>query len=257
MVNGAETVPMRWSTRAPLAEAIIVAAHPQRVRPLGDLLLLDNPYEHSLREMGSLGTLGQLSDELLLQILGYCDARELCRLACVSHALRILSLCEDLWRARVLEEWTTGMPLRYVDSWRQTWLLQWADTKTADDVGHSSAFFFSDTLFISWFCGNASVPRSWLAFDNIERVVAADLSISDFAERYERPGIPVVLTGVVPKWPAFSEWSVDKLRERYGDKHFHVGGYDMALGAWLALALPLPPHPHADLAECAIVRRAR
>ena len=239
--TGRGVVPMRWSSRAPLTEAITVPAHPQRVRPLGDLLLLDNPGERSLREMGSLGTLGQLPDEVLLQILGYCAARDLCQLAGVSHAFRVFSLCEDLWRARVLEEWPTGTPLRYVDSWRQTWLFQWADTRIANSVGHSSANLYSDMLFISWFCGNASMPRSWLTCENIERVAAAALSIGEFAERYERPGIPVVLTGLVTQWPAFLNWSLDEMRKRCGDKYFHVGGYDMKLGACPASTFPTFP----------------
>lgn len=72
------------------------------------------------------------------------------------------------------------------------------------------------------------VDPSWLAVDNIKR--RSNLSVEEFIRDFETPGVPVVITDVVPKWAAFEEWKIPRLRERYGDTKFRVSAtVDMKL----------------------------
>ncbi len=50
-----------------------------------------------------------------------------------------------------------------------------------------------------------ALDKQWLSEDNIER--CAGLSIEQFENEYERRGRPVILTDVVPQWPAFTTWT--------------------------------------------------
>lgn len=66
--------------------------------------------------------------------------------------------------------------------------------------------------------------------DQIERVDARTLSPEAFAERFERPGIPVILTHAMEGWPALGggadDWSMENLLRRFGEHKFKVGTDD-------------------------------
>ena len=233
--------------------ALAVKPHPLRVRPLGSSLLalgsecgaIDN-----LRDI-SLGTLRTLPDDLLLRIFSGAAAGTLALLATCSRAMRVLAYTEELWKACLLEELPSCTRLRWdVRGWRHSYLV-WrlgalhapaAAVTTAlgksgarealeTDAGSTAAcYYYSDVLYAPWQCGTAAIPRSWSRVQDIPRVAAARLSVAEFAERFEAPHQPVIITGLVEQWPAASQWSFERLRERFGDAvEFHVSGYAMGL----------------------------
>lgn len=44
--------------------------------------------------------------------------------------------------------------------------------------------------------------------DTAVRIDARDVSKEEFIEKYEEPGLPVVITGVVDTWPAKERWTL-------------------------------------------------
>lgn len=52
---------------------------------------------------------------------------------------------------------------------------------------------------------------------------AATLPVEEFVERYEKPGVPVILTGLTDDWPASKLWTDAYLIDKYGDHKFKVG----------------------------------
>jgi len=223
--------------------ALAVKPHPLRVRPLGSSLLalgsecgaIDN-----LRDV-SLGTLRALPDDLLLRIFSDAAAGTLALLAACSKAMRVLAYTEELWKACLLEELSSCTRLRWdVRGWRHSYLV-WrlgalrapaaAVTVLETDADSTVAcYYYSDVLYAPWQCGTAAIPRSWSRVQDIPRVAAASLSVAQFAERFEAPHQPVIITGLVEQWPAASQWSFERLRERFGDAvEFHVSGYAMGL----------------------------
>lgn len=59
--------------------------------------------------------------------------------------------------------------------------------------------------------------------DTLPRVDASSLSLEEFVERYERPRVPAMLTGLCGGWRAAAEWTPERLLERLGDCRFKVG----------------------------------
>ena len=49
-----------------------------------------------------------------------------------------------------------------------------------------------------------------------------EVTLEEFVERYERPKVPVVITGLCEGWRACSEWSEEALLQRFGDHKFKV-----------------------------------
>ena len=84
--------------------------HPQGVQPLSHLRIAGRHAEEANndRRARGLGTLGALSDELLLQVLHDLDPTTLAKLSCVSKALYCYSNHGDLWRAAVLSSTSTS-----------------------------------------------------------------------------------------------------------------------------------------------------
>jgi hypothetical protein len=53
---------------------------------------------------------------------------------------------------------------------------------------------------------------------------AQELAPGEFAERFERPRLPVVVTGLLDAWPAQEAWAPAALLERFGTHKFKVRG---------------------------------
>lgn len=64
-------------------------------------------------------------------------------------------------------------------------------------------------------------PVGTLAYES-----AATLSVEDFIAKYERPNLPVVISGLADEWRASREWTFEKLYRRHRHGKFKVGEDD-------------------------------
>ncbi|KAJ3230992.1 hypothetical protein HDU81_004111, partial [Chytriomyces hyalinus] len=62
--------------------------------------------------------------------------------------------------------------------------------------------------------------------DTVERIDVDKVSYEDFVARFERDGVPVVVTGVTRDWDAEREWTPQRLLERFHGEKFKVGEDD-------------------------------
>ncbi|KAJ3189002.1 hypothetical protein HK101_009047 [Irineochytrium annulatum] len=186
-----------------------LASHPQGVKPLGNLLLAtDSKTAPPCREPG-LGALSPLSDDLLLSMLS-ADSNllrpsDLCRLARCSRALYVLACHDDLWRGWMIRTFAGDFGA-FRRSWRDTFRARsWGsrDVPLAPTVDIKVEGFYSDFLYSSWRC--ASVP--------LRKLCRADARNS-VERRYSTPNKPVILTDVVPSWPAYAKWDLPFLQSR-------------------------------------------
>jgi histone arginine demethylase JMJD6 len=65
-----------------------------------------------------------------------------------------------------------------------------------------------------------------------------DLSSREFVDRFERPRLPLVITGLCDDWKGQERWQEENLLRQYGDHKFKVVRKP-STKAWTALASPL------------------
>lgn len=81
------------------APIISIPPHPLGIRPLGNAYAA--PF--NLRDTPSCGLFGRLPDELIIQVLGYCDVESLVAIGTTSKCLYAFSRAEELWKALYIE----------------------------------------------------------------------------------------------------------------------------------------------------------
>lgn len=81
----------------------------------------------------------------------------------------------------------------------------------------------------------AAPPRSVSALRRLRRLPGPEpnsrcqeLTVEQFVERFERPRIPVVLTGLCDGWRAAHAWRQPELLQQYGDHKFKAGARQAA-----------------------------
>ncbi|CAO2827158.1 unnamed protein product [Amaranthus hypochondriacus] len=195
------------------------------VQPMGNFLL--SLTSQNSRDIG-LGNFKTLSDELVLEILGLLDAKNLGILSTVSKSLYIFCTHEPVWRNLVLETLNGGF--LYHGSWRKTYIAAHFPCFDVSKIGsHNLAIrdFYSDYLFQSWLCANLEMKPEWLQRDNIPR--RRGISVEDFISNFEEPNKPVLLEGCLDNWVAKDKWDKDYLIKTCGDVKFSVGPVEMKL----------------------------
>ena len=53
-------------------------------------------------------------------------------------------------------------------------------------------------------------------------VSAQDMSTEQFVERFERPRLPVVITGLCDSWKGRERWTEENVSKHYGEHKFKV-----------------------------------
>lgn len=201
--------------------------------PLGN-----SPCHPPPRRRSSLGSLSILPDNLIVTILDTliststtrCAAVSLANFSAVSSYTFAFATDHDLWRALTFRQFS---PQRIADaysqSWRCTFLTLFADV-TPRFVPVEPVY--SDVLFHKSFCLTASVQEKWLLHSDVQRIDANSVSKQQFQRLYERPNVPVIITGALSEWPAYKTWSINHLKQAHGETLFHAGGFNFPLSSY-------------------------
>ncbi|KAK5973780.1 Bifunctional arginine demethylase and lysyl-hydroxylase PSR [Trichostrongylus colubriformis] len=59
--------------------------------------------------------------------------------------------------------------------------------------------------------------------DNMPRIDCNTLSVEEFCEKYEKPRLPCMITGLTKAWSAHENWKIDNLLQKYGNATFKCG----------------------------------
>eukprot|EP01119_Soliformovum_irregulare_P014151 TRINITY_DN3851_c0_g1_i1.p1 TRINITY_DN3851_c0_g1~~TRINITY_DN3851_c0_g1_i1.p1 ORF type:complete len:345 (+),score=81.72 TRINITY_DN3851_c0_g1_i1:205-1239(+) len=193
------------------------AVHPINVKPLGNYYLDFVEGIKPIRNTG-LGNFAWLLDEMILDILSLVeDFRDIVRLSMVSRAMYCFCFLDDIWKELTLDIFNGNFS--FDRSWRRTFFTQYQRNKgmigdTDEEEPLRFQGMYSDVLFARWMAGNIDL-HVWAPNETIPR--RSNLSLEEFLEEYGIPNKPVILTDVVNKWPAFTEWTADKLSKNYGE----------------------------------------
>jgi hypothetical protein len=222
--------------------------HPTGVQPEHIAELIGDT--NDVRTKG-LGTISTLSDEAVLNILGFLDAHSLAVLQSVSKALYCFCNHEELWKALVLEEFAGDW--EFQGTWQDTYIASkelhqqknTSSTTTAATAAKKTrrykprtylpiSHFYSDLLHQSWLCATLEVDSSWLELENIDR--RSNLTVEEFKTQYERQNRPVILTDIVTKWPAMQKWSRYYLQKAFKHGSVIVGDAPMKFESYCRYA---------------------
>eukprot|EP00887_Chlorella_sp_A99_P005234 scaffold1.g5234.t1 len=215
-------------SEGPTGRSSAMPGHPWGVRPS-----LGGPQEGRARRHG-LGKLAALPDEVLQNVCSYLHASDLGRLSCVSRFCCAFANADDLWRGLVLESGTCADPSwRFRGTWQETYLV-------ASVPGYAPGSkrprrlpcVASDLLHQPWLYATLRIDPGWLEADNIDRRSVDELSREQFRAEYEVPNRPVIITGAVGRWPAFSKWTREYLKEAFEGGSVIVGDAPMSFEAY-------------------------
>ncbi|KAG5456083.1 MAG: hypothetical protein BJ554DRAFT_4276, partial [Olpidium bornovanus] len=248
--------------------------HPYGVKPLGNLLLAGAAPDCRAPGLGTLAAL--TDELLLVLLADYLAPGDICRLALASRALCVLARHDELWRTLVVRRFAPSGSFRHHRTWLETYatchlaarvgaarnfgpdavaeLQRGGLDERSSGVGAprdvSTAAvrtvvrhvpipvrgFYSDYLYHSHVC--ATLPFAPYAVagggNAIDR--RSGLSLHDFVEEYEKPGRPVIITDVVPGWPAYAKWDREYLVANYRTTLFAAEAAELRLDDYLAYA---------------------
>ncbi|KAG0027660.1 hypothetical protein BGZ82_008825 [Podila clonocystis] len=184
----------------------------------------------------SLGCLRILPDDLIIRaIFSHLGPKDLRSLSMVSRYLHVFSRNEFLWKQICIDHRDkSSMRLPF----RGTWLLTYLFPGPED----GEACITSDYLHMQWtrsnmFFGHFYPPPPMPPTPAIgnNRPVNTTVPFEDyqlldketFYRRYGFPNRPVMLyNSGVEAWPAWKQWTLDALLEKYGDAPFRVSNLD-------------------------------
>ncbi|KAG0245942.1 hypothetical protein B0O80DRAFT_463970 [Mortierella sp. GBAus27b] len=198
----------------------------------------------------SLGSLCRLTDALIIEgVLMHLAAKDLCSLALTSRFLHVFSRNDVLWRRLYFKE-RDRKSTRLV--FRGTWLLTYLfPTPEQDDacakhplVTHPVHLqgVYSEYLHTQWLRSNTFFghfypppPLPPPEATGIRQVPDLSIPVEDyqsmdldaFYKRYAYPSRPVMFQNSgVETWPAWKQWTLEALVEKYGDVPFRVSNID-------------------------------
>ncbi|KAL6049812.1 tRNA wybutosine-synthesizing protein 4 [Balamuthia mandrillaris] len=217
------TTTMKRNKHEPSSSSAASSFHPYGVKPWGNFYFSDQA--DSCRDSG-LGAIAVLEDSVVMELLHWCSAKDLCCLAQASKALYVFCHEEEPWKALCLSNF--GGDFQFQGSWKETYQHKAKPDFAVPHVPLQVTNFYSDTLLEPWHCITMSLER-FAAVDNIDR--RSGLSVEDFIAEYETPNKPVIITDIVTDWPAFKEqkWSKENLLANYGDIRYKTGTVEMRL----------------------------
>lgn len=121
----------------------------------------------------------------------------------------------------------------YKGSWKETYASLVSHISSVSKAQNCLCVdhFYSDLLYQPYLCSVLDIDDAWLEEENVDR--RHDLSLEEFRDKYEVPNIPVIITDVVAKWPAYKKWSREFLQSRFKGKDVLVGDVPMNFDSYL------------------------
>jgi len=175
-----------------------------------------------LRNNG-LGPFAKLPDHLISRIFRYLRERDLCALSMVSRAFYVYADDEEMWKRLCIRK--KRGDFLFKGSWKLTTLMD-----RDQHLKHQYRRLVFDgvvsvRLYRRWYRSTVSLERwSKLEFQQIDR--RSNLSLQEFIEEYDKKNKPVILTDVTDNWRAKTEWTVEKLLQKYGSHQFKTDEVD-------------------------------
>ncbi|OTB08821.1 hypothetical protein M426DRAFT_316845 [Hypoxylon sp. CI-4A] len=191
-----------------------IPVHPMGVKPLGNQYFASGPTARQ-----SLGSLGSLPDEMILQMLEYLDIDSLKNIGFACRFLYAFCQLDELWKALFLEVGPQSLAWR--GSWRNTLLKAPSGWQTKIDCSN----VFSDVMHRPFACANIALGKYTSNIPEVNQIKRFErLSYDEFAQNWSDK--PFVLTDCIQRWPVCNDWSIHELNKRYSNVEFRAEAVD-------------------------------
>ncbi|KAI0140951.1 Clavaminate synthase-like protein [Hypoxylon sp. NC0597] len=207
---------------APIAEmsSNSIPVHPLGVKPLGNQYLVSGPTARQ-----SLGSLGPLPDEMILQILEYLDILSLKNAGLTCRFLYAFCQLDELWKTLFLE--TSLQPFAWQGSWRNTLLK----TPTGRRARIDCSNVFSDVIHRPFACAHVVLEKYSLDIPEANQIRRFErLNHDDFAQTWSSK--PFILTNCIQRWPVYNDWNIQELKRRYSNVEFRAEAVDWTFSTY-------------------------
>lgn len=171
-----------------------------------------------------LGLFACFKDYQLLRFFKYLKEKELLALSETSKYMFMFTEDEERWkRLTILNRRGDFL---FKGTWKRTCLMpRYRDhnEKPLPDIRLEG--FYSPYMYENYYRANVSMEY----FRTIPKTTVDrrhNLSYEEFVKEYLIPNKPVVISGHMDKWPAASEWTVEKLSQKYGAIRFKTDEVD-------------------------------
>ncbi|KAL1922009.1 uncharacterized protein VTP21DRAFT_10651 [Calcarisporiella thermophila] len=170
------------------------------------------------------------------KILPLLDPTDLARASRTSRFFYVFCREDQQWRRHCLDRWGKDADTMAHFKYRRSWLLTFLFPKelSAEEEEqirwhplNQKTLYFPDIqsfyLYTKWSRCNMNLvnyfpPPPAFPFQQISIEDASCLTVEQFAARYDQTLTPALLqNGGVERWPAMTEWRLDKLADRLGD----------------------------------------
>ncbi|KAI6093822.1 Clavaminate synthase-like protein [Hypoxylon rubiginosum] len=191
-----------------------IPVHPMGVKPLGNQYFASGPTARQ-----SLGLLGQLPDEMILQLLEYLDTRSLKDIGFTCRFLYAFCQLDDLWKTLFLE--SSSQAPAWKGTWRSTHLKAPTDWRANIDCSN----VFSDVIHRPFACAHVALEKYSSSIPAGNQISQFErLGYDDFAKNWSSK--PFILTDCIQRWPVCGEWNISELQRRYSDIKFRAEAVD-------------------------------
>lgn len=188
-------------------------SHPYGVKPIGNSMLA-NETERNVKPYGLGSKLCYLSDESIIEILGYLNGIELAQISLCSRILYVFAMTSDLWRDITLR--LINKSISYNKTWRDTYVQEYLlihkkEFKSSyihKPIVVSGAY--SDLLHRFWTCHSFDIEvlcPGFFSFEDIDRIDSSKLTLQEFVDKYESTNTPVVITNAASNWNSLVTWT--------------------------------------------------
>ncbi|KAI0008519.1 Clavaminate synthase-like protein [Xylariaceae sp. FL0662B] len=193
-----------------------IPIHPIGVKPLGNQYFVSGPTARQ-----SLGHIGQLPDEMILNLLEYFDAQSLEAIGATCRFLYAFTQLDELWKTLFLELPASAQPFSWKGSWRSTYLNTPIDKRAKIDCSN----VFSDVLHRPFACSHINLRKYSTTIPKANQISRfGRLSYADFAQGWSNK--PFILTDCIQRWPVYNAWSIQELNKRYSEVEFRAEAVD-------------------------------
>ncbi|KAI1382215.1 Clavaminate synthase-like protein [Hypoxylon crocopeplum] len=191
-----------------------IPVHPMGVKPLGNQYFASGPTARQ-----SLGSLGRLPDEMILQVLEHLDTQSLKDLGFTCRFLYAFCELDELWKALFLE--TSSEPLVWKGSWKGTHLKAPSGWRARIDCSK----VFSDVIHRPFACAHVALEKYSSGIPEVNQITRFEqLSYDAFAQSWS--GKPFILTDCIQRWPVYNDWSIQELNRGYSNIEFRAEAVD-------------------------------